>query len=171
MSMEFVNRICPNCKNPNYMVSLGDFSKAYKYKCMNCNEYFNDIDFEKEPLQPVWKSECMNTKVDMVEVVRCKNCKHGEKSPTFKYYPDVTWCNKYLTSHNDDWFCADGKRREDDLLKEQEEQKAVEPIAKEDDTYECICGAVVGWDELDASGMVQTRLNYCPFCGKAVKWE
>ena len=64
MSLEFANRICPNCKNPNYMVYLGDFSKAYKYKCINCNEYFNDIDFEKEPLQPVWKSEYMNTKVD-----------------------------------------------------------------------------------------------------------
>ena len=44
-------------------------------------------------------------------VVRCKDCKHGEKSPTFKYYPDVTWCNEYSTSHNDDWFCADGERK------------------------------------------------------------
>ena len=55
-----------------------------------------------------------------------------------------------------------------EMLKEQE---AVKPIAKEDDTYECICGAIVGWDELDASGIVQTRLNYCPYCGKAVKWK
>lgn len=47
MSLEFVNRICPKCKNPNYMVSLGDFSTAYKYKCMNCNGYFNDIDFNE----------------------------------------------------------------------------------------------------------------------------
>ena len=54
------------------------------------------------------------------------------------------------------------------LLKEQE---AVKPIAKEDDTYECICGAIVGWDELDASGIVQTRFNYCPFCGRPVKWK
>ena len=55
-----------------------------------------------------------------------------------------------------------------ELLKEQE---AVKPIAKEDDTYECICSAVVGWDELDANGMVQMRFNYCPFCGRVVKWE
>lgn len=46
------------------------------------------------------------------EIVRCVNCKHGEKVPTFKYYPDMTWCNKYLTSHNDDWYCADGERAE-----------------------------------------------------------
>lgn len=59
----------------------------------------------------------------------------------------------------------------DDALKLLKEQEAVNPIAKEDDTYECICGAVVGWDELDVSGMVQTRFNYCPFCGRPVKWE
>ena len=54
------------------------------------------------------------------------------------------------------------------LLKEQE---AVKPLAKEDDSYECVCGAIVGWDELDSSGIVQTRLNYCPFCGKPIGWE
>ena len=50
MSMEYVNRICPNCQNPNYMRYLGDYSKVYKYKCLNCNRYFNDIDFEKDPV-------------------------------------------------------------------------------------------------------------------------
>ena len=105
MSMEFVNRICPNCKNPNYMVLLGVFSKVYKYKCMNCNRYFNDIDFEKEPLQPVWKSECMNSKVDMVEVVRCKDCMH--------YRKDTCSAGAGMAfPPPDDWFCADGKRKE-----------------------------------------------------------
>ena len=57
----------------------------------------------------------------------------------------------------------------DEMLKEHEAEK---PIAKEDDTYECcICGAIVGQDELDASGIVQERFNYCQNCGKAVKWE
>lgn len=56
MSMELTNRTCPNCKSPNYMVSLGDLSKAYKYKCMNCNRYFNDSDFE-EQFQPVLRSK------------------------------------------------------------------------------------------------------------------
>ena len=106
MSLEFANRICPNCKNPNYMVLLGDFSKAYKYKCMNCNGYFNDIDFEKEPLQPVWKNEWMNTKVDMVEVVRCKDCKHGEPGAC----GDGVDCDGVW--HSDDWFCADGERKD-----------------------------------------------------------
>lgn len=46
------------------------------------------------------------------EIVRCKDCKHGEKPQTFRYYPEITWCNKHSTSHNDDWFCADGERRD-----------------------------------------------------------
>jgi hypothetical protein len=55
-----------------------------------------------------------------------------------------------------------------ELLKEPD---AVKPIAKEDDTFECVCGAIVGWEELDSSGIVTNRFNYCPFCGQAVKWE
>lgn len=116
VSLEFVNRICPNCKNPNYMVSLGDFAKVYKYKCMNCNGYFNDIDFEKEPLQPVWKSKCMNTKVDMVEVIRCKDCKHRPTYPE-AYGAEIDgkwcyWCELHRSWKHDDWFCADGVKRE-----------------------------------------------------------
>ena len=106
MSLEFVNRICPNCENPNYMVLLGDFSKAYKYKCLNCNGYFNDIDFEKEPLQPVWKREYMNTKVDMVEVVRCKDCKHWSEELDRNCLIRSGW---FQTTP--EWFCADGERK------------------------------------------------------------
>ena len=115
--MEFVNRICPNCKNPNYMVALGNFSKAYKYKCMNCNRYFNDIDFEKEPLQPEWKSECMNSKVDIVEVVRCKECKHGSLYCTEGVCgKTLIECNRpdlgdVIEIHEWKWYCADGEKR------------------------------------------------------------
>ena len=108
--MDFVNRICPNCKNPNYVVFLGDFSKAFKYKCTNCNQYFNDVNV-KEPLQPVWKSECMNKKADMVEVVRCKDCKH------YRYYglssDTVSECRIDHEENPDaEWFCADGERED-----------------------------------------------------------
>ena len=111
MSMEFANRICPSCWNPNYVVFLGDFSKAYKYKCMNCNHYFNDIDVD-EPSAPVWKSECMNSKVDMVEVVRCKDCKHGqyEEWDNGECTDKTVYCDGYGI-HKPDWFCADGERR------------------------------------------------------------
>ena len=107
--MKFVNRICPNCENPNYIVWIGDFSKEYKYKCVNCHRCFNDIDFEKEPLQPVWKSECMNTKADMVEVVRCKYCEHSKE-----WYGDKRRCFMWHESGIDvfeDGFCNYGKRK------------------------------------------------------------
>lgn len=102
--MEFANRICPNCKNPNYVVFLGDFSKTFKYKCMNCNQYFNDIDKE-EPLYPVFKSECMNEKIDMEEVVRCKDCvlRYTDKCVLHDQAFPVNKPNK--------WYCADGKRK------------------------------------------------------------
>ena len=101
MSLEFVNLVCPNCKNPNYMMYIGDVSKSFKYRCMNCFRHFNDEDFEKEPLQPVWKSECMNTKVDMVEVVRCKDCKYNDACEI-----------AYRFGEKEDWFCADGVKKD-----------------------------------------------------------
>lgn len=105
MSLEFANRICPNCNNPNYMVYLGKFSSAYKYKCMNCNRYFNDSDFG-EPLKPVWKSECMNKKADVVEIVRCTDCalRFTDKCVLHDQAFPVNKGNK--------WFCADGVRQE-----------------------------------------------------------
>ena len=108
MSMEFVNRICPNCKSANYIVWVGDLYKAYKYECMNCNGYFNDIDFEKETLQPVLESECINSKVDMVEVVRCKDCKSNRCGGI---YTGMVICYNTGAVHSPDWYCADGERK------------------------------------------------------------
>ena len=69
--MEFVNRICPKCSNPNYMVSLYGLSEKYKYKCTNCNRYFNDEDFEKQErkeqeVKPFHK--CLNKGAVMTEL-------------------------------------------------------------------------------------------------------
>lgn len=50
---------------------------------------------------------------EVPQIVRCKDCIHGEKPPTFRYYPNLTWCNKYKLSHDDNWFCADGEKRDE----------------------------------------------------------
>ena len=42
---------------------------------------------------------------DVVEVVRCKNCSKKEYCRT---------SNVWAVPPSDDWFCADGERREDD---------------------------------------------------------
>jgi len=111
MSLKFVNRICPNCKNPNYMVLLGDASKTHKYKCMNCNVYLNDFDFEEEPLQPVWKRECMNAKVDMVEVVRCKDCRHWWKENELCTHEKTMDGNVCCLKAKPDFYCGYGESR------------------------------------------------------------
>jgi len=48
---------------------------------------------------------------DMVEVVRCKDCKHGRMINILNYTctESQNHCEHIL--HSPDWFCADGKRR------------------------------------------------------------
>lgn len=44
--------------------------------------------------------------VEFVKVVRCKDCKH--------YYQNFCgFCGLLRKEHAADWFCADGKRRDD----------------------------------------------------------
>lgn len=55
-------------------------------------------------------------------------------------------------------------------------QVPIEPIQGNDNDGDDIfccgsCGAVVGDSLLDASGEYEIRFNYCPECGRAVKWE
>ena len=60
-----------------------------------------------------WRDECCEAwkpkETDMVEVVRCKDCKHKEKSGS-PYFP--LWCNRLHCGCDNDWFCADGERKE-----------------------------------------------------------
>lgn len=59
-----------------------------------------------------WRDECCaawkpkEKETNMVEVVRCKDCKHWNKSTGHCPY------NSIFTVDN--WFCADGERQDDD---------------------------------------------------------
>ena len=47
---------------------------------------------------------------DVVEVVRCKDCKHHQDE-----VPGMVWCPHVVGNWvNDNWFCADGERKEID---------------------------------------------------------
>ncbi len=46
---------------------------------------------------------------DMVEVVRCKDCKHGCGRECGMYFQFVE-CEKTGAFHKEDWFCADGEK-------------------------------------------------------------
>ena len=47
-----------------------------------------------------------------VQVVRCKDCKHYDKDPYCKGFGDCTGACDNLVKVHDDWFCADGERKE-----------------------------------------------------------
>lgn len=86
----------------------------FNYDFCWCNAFGNDDEWEK--YSDDWNDHVCDRETrpeycSLKEIARCKDCKHGEKLPTFQYHPNLTWCNKYERSHNDDWFCADGERR------------------------------------------------------------
>jgi len=53
------------------------------------------------------------------------------------------------------------------------EQDAVEPIRSKDaDVWYCgNCDAIVGEETLTIGGIQEVRHNYCPECGRKVKWD
>ena len=61
---------------------------------------------------------CEAPTADVVEVVRCKDCKHCEWYIKASYKNGVEVesheCRKYKMAVTRDWFCADGERREDE---------------------------------------------------------
>ena len=59
--MQVANKICPRCHNANYVRYLGELSDSYKYKCINCNAYLNDEDFEKSILNNSENNKKMNS--------------------------------------------------------------------------------------------------------------
>ena len=55
------------------------------------------------------------------------------------------------------------------LLKEQE---AVEPILEQDSMVCGVCGHEVIWQKMLGDGIwSDEKLDYCPHCGQAVKWN
>ena len=54
------------------------------------------------------------------------------------------------------------------LLKEQE---AVEPILEQDSMVCGVCGHEIIWQKMLGDGIwADEELDYCPHCGRAVKW-
>ena len=54
--------------------------------------------------------------VDAVKVVRCGECKYYDKTGCVA---DFGWCKRNGSGHGstDDWFCADGERKEDEQIR------------------------------------------------------
>ena len=72
------------------------------------------VQTDKDRIITLDELNAMQTTVstDWVLVVRCKDCKHAEFSEA-----GMTYCPGIIGSWvEDDWFCADGERREDDAV-------------------------------------------------------
>ena len=65
--MQVANKICPRCHNANYVRYLGELSNSYKYKCINCNAYLNDEDFEKPMSEKMTIEETINGLQSMIQ--------------------------------------------------------------------------------------------------------
>ena len=68
-----------------------------------CERFFGERVIEEGPPKP---SE------DLVEVVRCRDCKWVEKVEG-KYVRYILCGLSHNKAHSNDWFCADGERREE----------------------------------------------------------
>ena len=83
------------------------------------NKYIDAEALKKEIAKaPVWTALTITEKIEnapSIDIVRCKECRHREKYPCdeIEFYE----CN-HLRLHGtkvgvkDDWFCADGERKE-----------------------------------------------------------
>ena len=67
------------------------------------------------------------------------------------------------------WHYAQAIDEITELLKEQE---AVEPILEQDSMVCGVCGHEVIWQKMLGDGIwADEKLDYCPHCGRPVKWE
>lgn len=69
------------------------------------------IERQERHLATMYANQIMNE--DRPEIVRCKNCKHGT-DPILPYRKGCVWCERVNRHNSEDWFCADGERRDDD---------------------------------------------------------
>lgn len=85
--------------------------------------------------------------------IHCPNCGLSMRSPGQD--KDGVWLKKH-------W--------EEVVLKAPEPVEPTEP--DEDNTQYCgACGSAVGYEVLEPSGIGYIKYNYCPECGREVKWD
>ena len=60
----------------------------------------------------------------------------------------------------------------EDALSLLKEQEAVKPILEQDSMVCGVCGHEVIWQKMLGEGILaDEKLDYCPHCGRKVKWE
>jgi hypothetical protein len=92
---------------PYYNISWYDVVKRVWY--IGYGSY--NIEFVRK-----WLRECFEeVEVDMVEAVRCKDCKHLVLTEEGNHNPNDCVCDYWMTDGlKDDDFCSNGERRENE---------------------------------------------------------
>ena len=68
---------------------------------------WNENKDETVGVERIWLNEIGKERIEYVQIVRCKDCKHYENSGWF------TQCFRHNgISPDSDWFCSDGERKE-----------------------------------------------------------
>lgn len=96
-SKDCKRKVTNNNFEPEELISVADFSGT-------CRFYIGWIAHSEADF-PKWESavEALHPS-DVVEVVRCKDCRHLKKN--------ISFCPKQASYiHDGEWFCADGERK------------------------------------------------------------
>ncbi len=64
-----------------------------------------------QDIAPMVADELKRYMPDLVEVVRCKDCRWWERDYQPRYHPDERPCNIVGMGTSPEWFCADGEVR------------------------------------------------------------
>lgn len=77
-------------------------------KCNDCN-YRSGTNYSDQDCRGRMLRDALALLKEQPEIFRCKDCKWAEVSDN-----EHTWCDHvdHEFCHNNDWFCADGERRE-----------------------------------------------------------
>ena len=94
-----------------------DALEQHKFVSWTVPEFFNEMSLEQQAYQLGWNNAIEaimenEPTADVVEVVRCKDCKHAEIQDYAP--PSCRYCCKYSALyHAKNFYCSMGERRED----------------------------------------------------------
>ena len=96
--------VSDNPEKPYYNISYYDVAKKEWY--IAYGSYFLRNVYK-------WLFECFEeVDSDMVEVVRCKDCKYGE--PMIGSWDNKVWCGYHKCFYPEDGFCSYGERKDNE---------------------------------------------------------
>lgn len=176
MGLKPINRICPRCGNGNYMRIIdGKNVGKLNVKCINCNSYYNYDELLKgdnrKPLNGT-DGRTMDDLISRATLLR-GNAKNVRKTIHLKMGVDIHELIQELKWYRKNEIPDIQPEYLDDIITVLKAQEPVEPTEPdEDNTRYCgACGSPVGYEVLEPPGLDYIQYNYCPICGRAVKWD